>query len=160
MDIRVYQAKASSPAHQVVSVFPKFEKSRAQVHSLLAKASETDQGGRYFNRSLDEIDSMSFVRDRGAGGPVDEEDEEIEEEAEDPADEGEAAQVAQGEDVVSGIMEAGPPKTAGQQALEAEWGLYRSPKLSQRSEEDEEEDTDDERKGASHRLVEEDFMVS
>jgi hypothetical protein len=111
---------------------------------------------------LDEIDSMSFVRDCGVGGAVDEEDEEIEEEEEEEelADEGEAAQVAQGEDVVSGIIEDGPPKTAGQQALEAEWGLYRSPKLSQRSEEDEEEDTDDERKGASHRSVEEDFMVS
>jgi hypothetical protein len=109
---------------------------------------------------LDEIDNMSFVRDRGAGGPVDEEDEEIEEEEEDPADEGEAAQVAQDEEPVSGIIEDGPPKTAGQQALEAEWGLYRSPKLSQRSEEDEEEDTDDERKGASHPSVEEDFMVS
>lgn len=52
------------------------------------------------------------------------------------------------------------PKTDRQQALEAEWGLYRSPVVSQQSPVEEEGDTDDERKHDSPDLDEEDFMVS
>lgn len=50
-------------------------------------------------------------------------------------------------------------KSDRQQAMEAEWGLYRSPALSQRSEEEEEAETDDERKRNSLDQDEEDFMV-
>jgi DNA ligase-4 len=128
---------------------------------LLAKASETDQGGRYFNRTLEEIDQMSFVRDRGISQQIEEEEEEEEDGMEEDVKD-EAEDVKPDEQLDNGpdTERDGPAKTGRQQALEAEWGLYRSPQLSQRSEEEDDKDTDDERRGASHRSAEEDFMVS
>lgn len=52
-----------------------------------------------------------------------------------------------------------PQKTDKQQAMEAEWGLYRSPMLSQKSEEEEDPETDDEHKRDSPDVDEEEFMV-
>lgn len=109
---------------------------------------------------------MSVVRDRGTDQDIDEDEEEDEEDEEQEGiaqDENTAVEdIKQDEQGNEGgqVVEAVPAKTGRQQALEAEWGLYRSPKLSQRSEEEDDEDTDNERRGVSHRSAEEDFMVS
>lgn len=50
-------------------------------------------------------------------------------------------------------------KTDRQRAQEAEWGLYRSPQLSQNVDDDEEEETDDERRRETLKSNEEDYMV-
>jgi hypothetical protein len=139
------------------------------IGRLLAKASETDQGGRYYTRTLEEIDRMSLVRDRGrsmqAEEDVDEDEEEIEEEEEkedkklDIKDEKPKSELDEKPDTDFG-REA--PKTDRQNALEAEWGLYRSPNPSQKIDDEDEEETDDERRKDTFRSteVEEDFMVS
>jgi DNA ligase-4 len=138
------------------------------IGRLLAKASETDQGGRYYNRTLDEIDRMSLVRDRGrsrqAEEDVDEDEEEIEEEEEkedkklDIKDDKPKPELNEKPDT---DLVRETPKTDRQHALEAEWGLYRSPNPSQKVDDEDEEETDDERRKDTFRSteVEEDFMV-
>lgn len=130
--------------------------------SLLTKASTDDQQGRYYHKTLDEIDNISLVRDRGGatstqnGSPGLEEEEE-EEEAEMAADDIE--QYNAPTDARDTESPAGPQKTDRQQAMEAEWGLYRSPVLSQKSDEDEDPETDDDRKHNSPDVDDEEFMV-
>lgn len=141
------------------------------VCSLLTKPSEEVQQGRYYHKTLDQLDATTLVRDRsghglrhGAEGVDVEEEEEIAEEDEEPADE--ANEMRQGHDdmIVDEGGSAGSSaklqKTDRQQALEAEWGLYRSPVLSQKSEEEDASDTDNERKRDSPEIGDEEFVVS
>jgi hypothetical protein len=123
----------------------------ADGYRLLAKASDTALGGPHFHKTLEQIDQTTLVRDRGGWDqrrePGEEEDEEYQEE---PA----VPEIKEEEPARDG-----PPKTDRQQALEAEWGLYRSPQLSQNVEDEDEDETDDERRRDTLKSTEEDFMV-
>lgn len=101
---------------------------------LLLHASETDQEHRYYNKTLEEVDRLSLVRDRtgpqhddardqeGAGEDDAEEDEEAEED-------GYGDQTNEGP--VSARHDMAPStKTRQQLDLEDEWGLTRSPARS------------------------------
>lgn len=124
----------------------------------MAKASETAQGGPHFEKTLEQFDQTTFVRDRGGRGQQEEQEEEEEDEEEYQEETAATAEpdVKEEEEAVRD----GPPKTDRQQALEAEWGLYRSPQLSQNVEDEDEEETDDERRRDTLKSTEEDFMVS
>lgn len=129
--------------------------------SLVVKASDEVQRSRHYNKTLEELDRVSLVRERGFSGPAEDEGaEEEEEEAEIPEDEAEESEEAVLSREESRIRDGGGNKTDRQQALEAEWGLYRSPVVSQQSPEEEDGDTDDGRNHDSPDLDEEDFMVS
>lgn len=130
----------------------------------MAKASETAQGGPHFRKTLEQIDQTTFVRDRGGQQreeqeEEDEEEDEEEEEEDDEEYQEEPAATAEPDIKEEEAVRDGPPKTDRQQALEAEWGLYRSPQLSQNVEEEDEEETDDERRRDTLKSTEEDFMV-
>lgn len=135
--------------------------------SLVTKASEDVQQGRHYNKTLEELDQNSLVRERGDVGRSHEDDDDVGEEQE---EEEEEERPQSGEEDEEKEEQAPPPdpeaeaKVGGesdrQQALEAEWGLYRSPAISQQSPEDDDGDTDDGRNHDSPDLDEEDFMVS
>lgn len=126
---------------------------QAEIHSLLVKASDKDQQGRYYDKSLEDIDSLLSARNHADPSlvlPEQDEEEELEEEEE----------VTREPDLPASPIERGG-KSDRQQAMENEWGLYRNTTLSQKSEEDEEGDTDDERRRDSpDNDDEEEFMVS
>jgi hypothetical protein len=125
----------------------------------LTKASEDDRQGRYYHKSLEELDKVSLVRDREGFAVLESrssvaEEEEEEEMAEDfSGPDEQLAEMTEQQDPDR------PPKTDRQQAMEAEWGLYRSPALSKNSEEEEDPETDEEHKRDSPDIDEEDFMV-
>lgn len=123
------------------------------------------QDGRYFNKTLEELDQTSLVRDRGAGpssgrqstsldGQEEEEDGEEEEYRDEYEDERaelaspEAGSSSPGHRVRPSPPPASSAKSSTQAKLEDEWGLYRdkSPTASQttKGEEGEESDTEDE----------------
>ena len=128
----------------------------------MAKASETAQGGPHFEKTLEQIDQTTLVRDRGGQKREEQEEEEEDEEEEEEDDEEyqeEPAATAEPDIKEEEAVRDGPSKTDRQQALEAEWGLYRSPQLSQNVEDEDEEETDDERRRDTLKSTEEDFMV-
>lgn len=108
---------------------------------LCVYASEQDKGDRYYNKTLEEIDKVSLVRDRTGSGlrgeqgsDKDEEEEEVEEKEEDSEEE----------------EPESPRETAEaskQSAMAEAWGLDLAPRSSRRKvvQSDEEKDTDDER---------------
>jgi DNA ligase-4 len=129
----------------------------------LVKASEDVQSGRYYNKTLEQLDQISSVRDPGRPIPTEhegddeDEEEEVQEEGTDEVDERqEACEPSQ----ARGDVVKGSAKSDRQQALEAEWGLYRSPAVSQQSPEEEDGDTDGGRNHDSPDVDDEDFMVS
>jgi len=87
----------------------------------------------------------------------DEEDEEYEDEPNEP--EADIKDEGGGQVVEDTPVE--PPKTDRQRGLEAEWGLYRSPQLSQNVDDEDEDETDDEegRRRDTLKSIEEDYMV-
>jgi DNA ligase-4 len=99
----------------------------------LLNASDEDQDGRYFKKTLAQIDELSLVRDRT--GHVDEDDELDEPEPE----------VSEEDERVEDV----PAPSARQVKLEDEWGLHRSKARSQSTQSSrpalDEEDTESER---------------
>lgn len=102
-----------------------------------------DQGGRYYNKTLDEYDSISLVRDRRrvGGGDEDEMDEDEDDEAERDGNEGDdgEGQADQDEEEYQEEEEereeenypderqiSRPDRSSHQLRLESEWGMYRS----------------------------------
>ena len=140
-------------------------KTGAYTCRLVTKASEDVQQGRHYNKTLEDLDRNLLIRYGGGASSTRDDDEEEEEE--------EGGEKVHDEQVEQGVEEeeaAAPPpsevrakggdKSERQQALEAEWGLYRSPAISQHSPEEDDGDTDDGRNHDSPDLDEEDFMVS
>jgi hypothetical protein len=124
---------------------------------LLAKASETAQAGTQFDRTLEQLDA-SVDRHPTERVDPDEENEEYEDEPNDPEPDIK-------DDDTNQAVEAprdDPPKTDRQRGLEAEWGLYRSPQLSQNVDEEDEDETDDEdgRRRETLKSIEDDYMVT
>jgi hypothetical protein len=125
-------------------------------HRLLVKASETAQAGSQFHRTLEQLDASVESRPTERVDP-DEEDEEYEDERNDP---GPDIRDEAGDQAVE-VPRDDAPKTDRQRGLEAEWGLYRSPQLSQNVDDEDEDDTDDEegRRRDTLQSIEEDYMV-
>ena len=121
---------------------------------LLVQASKTAQASSQFDRTLEQLDASV---DRHAVDRIDpdEEDEEYEDEPDEPGpdikDEDPSA--------VVGEPRGDAPKTDRQRGLEAEWGLYRSPQLSQNVDDEDEDETDDERRRDTLKSTEEEYMV-
>ena len=118
------------------------------IYRLLVHASEKDQDGRYYRKSLGEVDEVSLVRDRtgrGAAGDLASE-LAVNVDAESP----------DGMDDVQSEEEERPMKPSRQLDLENEWGLHRSrPASQEESERDgkEESETDSERRGGDQYQV-------
>ncbi|WWC85821.1 uncharacterized protein L201_000688 [Kwoniella dendrophila CBS 6074] len=118
------------------------------LQELLVFASDEAKDGRYFDKTLSEVDHISLVRDRD--GVEDESDqEELDAKGELEETEG---RYEEEEDGITDDYE--PNKTADQVKLEEEWGLHRSPspisskatsRATSRAASVEESDTDDER---------------
>lgn len=121
---------------------------------LLAKASETAQAGSHFDETLEQLDASAERHGVDRIDP-DEEDEEYEDEPDEPGpdikDEDPSA--------VVGEPRGDAPKTDRQRGMEAEWGLYRSPQLSQNVDDEDEDETDDERRRDTLKSTEEEYMV-
>lgn len=158
VDLPVNSAQNGATAHQVVSSSTRHGVRQLTYYRLVVKASEDVQQGRYYNETLEELDQSSLVRDRGVPRPADQE-EEAEEEEEEPVED-ELDEPEEPEEDPRPRAEPEEPKSGRQQALEAEWGLHRSPALSQQSPEEDDGDTDDGRNHDSPDLDEEDFVVS
>jgi hypothetical protein len=124
------------------------------ISRLLAKASDTAQAGTQFNRALEQLDA-SVERHPAERDDPDEEDEEFEDEPKEPEPD------LKDEDETTEGARDDPPKTDRQRGLEAEWGLYRSPQLSQNVDDEDEDETDDEegRRRDTLKSIEEDYMV-
>jgi hypothetical protein len=124
---------------------------------LLAKASETAQAGTQFKRTLEQLDA-SVERHPVDRLDPDEENEEYEDEPKEPEPD---IKDEDQDQVVEGARDD-PPKTDRQRGLEAEWGLYRSPQLSQNVDDEDEDETDDEegRRRDTLKSIEEDYMVT
>ncbi|KAK4686832.1 DNA ligase 4, partial [Tremellales sp. Uapishka_1] len=108
------------------------------IKDLLIFAGEDAIDGRYFNKTLEEIDNLSLVRDRG--GVRSEQDS-------DAGSENEGEESESVEDSPAPVLESSPPeKPQRQLELEDEWGLGRreAGQLEHNSAEEDEE-TDDER---------------
>jgi len=122
---------------------------------LLAKASETAQAGSQYNRTLEQLDASAERHPVDRVDP-DEEDEEYEDEPNEPEPE-----IKDEDHQVVEEPRDDPPKTDRQRGLEAEWGLYRSPQLSQNVDDEDEDETDDEdgRRRDTLKSIEEDYMV-
>ncbi|KAK8845565.1 hypothetical protein IAR55_006280 [Kwoniella newhampshirensis] len=87
------------------------------IEEFLVYASEGAQGDRYFNKTLDEIDRLSLVRDRtGHEGDA--------ENREEDDQDGDKHSEAEGEGDEDNHDRS---KTQHQREMEAEWGLHRSP---------------------------------
>jgi hypothetical protein len=134
---------------------------------LLAKASEAAQAGNQFYRTLEQLDA-SVERQLDASverHQIERTDVEGEDEEEEGEEDGNEPAVNQPDIKENKAEDKAPrdalPKTAQQHALEAEWGLYRSPQLSQNVDDEDEEETDDEneRRRDTLKSPEEDFMV-
>lgn len=123
---------------------------------LLAKASETAQAGTQYNRTLEQLDASAerYPVDRVDPDEEDEEYEDNEPSELEPDIKDEDHQVVE-------EPRGDPPKTDRQRGLEAEWGLYRSPQLSQNVDDEDEDETDDEdgRRRDTLKSIEEDYMV-
>ena len=166
MDLRVDRAQKGLATNQIVSSLVLIKTDQLTVASLVAKASDEVQQGRHYDKTLEELDQRSLVRDRG--GPIVSNHRDVAEGDGNEEEENEEEELPEDEPDHVGKLTASParpvrdegPKTDRQHALEAEWGLYRSPAVSQQSPVEEEGDTDDERKHDSPDLDEEDFMVS
>ena len=115
---------------------------------LLAKASETAQAGTQFNRTLEQLDA-SVERHPVDRIDPDEEDEEYEDDEPDVP----GLDIKDEDHQVVEEPRDDPPKTDRQRGLEAEWGLYRSPQLSQNV------DDEDGRRRDTLKSIEEDYMV-
>jgi hypothetical protein len=130
---------------------------KREVHSethlltsrLLVYASDEDQQGRYYKKTLEEVDEISLVRDRGGpgglhGDQVDEEEEADEggydddqaEEEDDQEDEpvrgdskvkGDANRHEKNTQADSSKTEKSRTEHQHLLRLESEWGMYRSP---------------------------------
>jgi len=124
------------------------------IYRLLVKASETAQVSSQFERTLEQLDA-SIERYPSDRLDPDEEDEEYEDE---PI---ELEPEIKDEDPSAGVGEprSDAPKTDRQRGMEAEWGLYRSPQLSQNVDDEDEDETDDERRRDTFKSTEEDYMV-
>ena len=123
---------------------------------LLAKASETAHAGPQFDRTLEQLDASVGQHPVDRIDP-DEEDEEYEDEPNEPEPE-----IKDEDQQVVEEPRDDPPKTDRQRGLEAEWGLYRSPQLSQNVDDEDEDETDDEdrRRRDTLKSIEEDHMVA
>ena len=115
---------------------------------MLIHASEEDQDGRYYKKTLTEIDDLSLVRDRIGQDdfePVEEvadggDDEQELAEREDPTKEEDEQEEGEREEQPSH-----PPRSKKQLDMENEWGLHRSRPGSREEsgeEDPEESDTD------------------
>jgi hypothetical protein len=124
------------------------------ISRLLAKASDTAQAGTQFDRTLEQLDA-SVERHPTERVDPDEEDEEYEDEPNEPEPD-----IKDEDETIEGARDD-PPKTDRQRGLEAEWGLYRSPQLSQNVDDEDEDETDDEegRRRDTLKSIEEDYMV-
>jgi hypothetical protein len=124
------------------------------ISRLLAKASETAQAGTQFNRTLEQLDA-SVERHPTERVDPDEEDEEFEDEPKEPEPD-----LKDEDETIEGARDE-PQKTDRQRGLEAEWGLYRSPQLSQNVDDEDEDETDEEdgRRRDTLKSIEEDYMV-
>lgn len=134
---------------------------------FLVHASAEAQDDRYYNKTLDEMDNLTLVRDRSGRGSRDEDndDEQEEEQQGDKEEENEEADTRikkrksrhsndHHDDAVPGRDEAEdeandrpePPKSDKQKELEDDWGLYRSrsPTGSESTKADEADETDTE----------------
>lgn len=135
---------------------------RLLMARLLAKASEAAQAGNQFYRTLGQLDASV---ERHQIERTDGEDEDEQEEEEEEEEDGDAPAVNQSDIKEDKAEFEAPrdtlPKTAQQHALEAEWGLYRSPQLSQNVDDEDEEETDDENERRRDTLkgIEDDYMV-
>jgi hypothetical protein len=120
------------------------------------KASETAQAGTQFHRTLEQLDA-SVERHPIERADPDEEDEEYEDDPNEP----DTDVKDEDEDQVVEDPRDDAPKTDRQRGLEAEWGLYRSPQLSQNVDDEDEDETDDEegRRRDTLKSIEEDYMV-
>jgi hypothetical protein len=147
MDLRVHQAQTETTAPRIVC--SSSSEWAYLIRRSLAKASETAQAGSQYHRTLEQLDA-AIVRDQG----IQEEEEEEEESEEPPVAEPDVKEKKDEEGARDG-----PPKTDHQRAQEAEWGLYRSPQVSQNLDDEDEEETDDERRRDTLKSTEEDYMV-
>ncbi|WVW81787.1 hypothetical protein I302_103784 [Kwoniella bestiolae CBS 10118] len=112
------------------------------IKELLLFASDEAEDDRYYHKTLEEIDAMTLVRDRGGSTGVDEDGEEVNGVEEEDVD------YDAEEDGVDNGHEAN--KTAEQVKMEEEWGSHRSPsagssRATSRAASVDESDTDDER---------------
>lgn len=146
----------------------------AHTYSFMIHAGDNTVDGRYYNKTLEEYDKISLVRDRSGtkgrdkdgevGADEEGEEEEVEEEEEEGEDEEYEEEFAPEEEEEEADDEPGPSsrsaskvdlvpqgkKTKEQIDLENEWGLYRdqSPdgesQATKGGEREEESDTEDE----------------
>jgi len=95
--------------------------------SFLVYASEKDMGGRYYNKSLDEVGRLTLVRDRtGLAGVEEEEESEPEEQRSSMAVLPDRGPDVHLNDDLGAEPDPDLSKTQRQLDLEDEWGLHRS----------------------------------
>jgi DNA ligase-4 len=100
---------------------------RSDTSRLLLSASEEAQDGRYYKKSLDEVDHLSLARDRQGMVGVEEDDREGDDDekeaigVEEDAEQEDEPKEEEEEEEEIGLPQ--PVSTQSTRALEAEWGL-------------------------------------